>query len=187
MNLLKSFPEIHDFFLQEQFYDFQLKGLQKFIDNKYTDQDLNKAAKRLIKLELIKYNMVDANDRKKNLSRQSFIESHKEFPIKEIIKMLDIQQICEYIDWPISRVKVILSRNNIERAMNEFLSEKELEILFPHFEKALSLKQRKLLREKYLNTSVNKTYSKSTNGSGVYGYIQNFKGPIKLIYIRFKT
>jgi hypothetical protein len=188
MSLLKNFPEIHEFFVQSRFYDYQLAGLYELIDSRYTDSEINKAAKTLIKLELIKYQMQDAQVVKKQSSNKISNRGNSELKPNEVIRFLEIHEICNYIDWPVSRMKTILNRNKITKNMNDRFSNDELKIVMPYFLKAYDLKIRRNKLEKNLTAPIfRKTKEKNNTSSGVYGYLENFKGSMKLIYIRQKT
>jgi hypothetical protein len=61
MHLQKTFPEIHRFFLKDHFDQEQLEKLKKDIKNNYVDRDLLKNAEALLKLELMKFQILKSN------------------------------------------------------------------------------------------------------------------------------
>jgi len=65
MHLQKTFPEIHAFFLQNHFDQEQLENLKLSIKSTYLDKELLRNAEALLKLELMKFQILEAHPEQK--------------------------------------------------------------------------------------------------------------------------
>ncbi len=195
MNLQNTFPEIHDFFIREHFDADELKSLEGLILARYKEKDIYAKACSFLKLELLKFQILDQNPDQKVVNRRKSKKSPKSllkvtdkitFPrelfnltVKLKISRLELNQLCSSSGVDVS--------NSIK--LNDF----EIEKLLPIFQKKYNENRAKEISEyneksngddfNRLHMGGNKFQNQKSWTGGVYDLVGKY-GLGKIIYIR---
>ena len=207
--MIRSFPEIDFFFKANEFSNEDLDNLLKKIEDVYLDYHLNKKAKSLIKLELMKFEMqkkeeeqgIDLGDKikKNDLSRsnktinKSGRETNKKRPsIKEYLKLKltsiksgHYRNAAKELEYSASFIFKILKKKGYPN-LNQW-DQVESDV-FKEMKSFVIKRLHEIYRFKYPKKSgkpIRKLGGGSRPSPGVYGQIEQ-TGLGKVIYIRSK-
>ncbi|MFD3393400.1 hypothetical protein U0R10_02085 [Aquirufa sp. OSTEICH-129V] len=212
MNLLQGFPELHNFFLKNQFDSEQLEFLKLTIEANYPDKEIRKKAFSLLNLELLKFKILEEHPEQRVVVplqqkkfqlekiRNPYPKSEKKKKVsKPLIQITyettfptNIENLCIKLNLTRLELMTICSKKEISIKGKAKLSDEEYKKLFPLFQKRLGeikAQERKEVEQKEAKRKVgllNKHKKHMSTYSGdVYDEIAKH-GLGKLIYIRSK-
>lgn len=190
MNLIKAFPEIDSFFSKGQFSNHDLLILLKQLEEKYKDKKLREAIASLIKLELLKFEIVSFDEKPvKSIITSSGKIKHKEsneieHPKIEKLKSKNLQDIAVSLKWSLSKLKVLISQKIVCPQDEQILTEDEFQKVKEMFKSRLFALDRLNKVRNPTKIITNKNKQKSLGRSiDVYRKIEAI-GLGKVIYIR---
>jgi hypothetical protein len=212
MNLLQGFPELHNFFLKNQFDSEQLESLKLAIDANYPDKEIRKKAFSLLNLELLKFKIleehpeqrVDIPQTQNKLQLKKITNPYpkpekRKKPPKPLIQITyettfptNIENLCIKLRLTHLELMTICSKKEISIKGKVKISDEEYKKLFPLFQKRLGeikAQERKEAEQKEAKRKVtlpnkHKKHMSSYRGD-VFDEIAKH-GLGKLIYIRSK-
>jgi len=188
--MIKQFKEIESFFLQDSFTKDSLDELIFEIGQKYTDSTIVNTAKSLIKLELLKFELLGQPKIDENAPKTQ--KSSRSDKLESLIKYR-ICDLVEKLQWSSKYFLRLLTQRNINKDPNDFLNPEEFLLIKPLVNARLKGIQRNRKAESKIKQAsrfrkrslTNKPHGPdvNTNKSDVYDKLALF-GQGKLIYIR---
>lgn len=186
--MIKQFPEIEEFFKQNQFTDADLNLLRSQIEQYYSSTSLRKAAESAINLKLAFYILkkevrtvgdFKANTPKKLSSKKTITEHFLELALnKPLIKVsiiigISLEKLCEILQ---------IDENSVDRKTK--FTEEHWRICEESFVKRLSEIKKKT--KTYDKQGIKKSITKLNEFNTVYDKAKQYGGYGKIIYIRQK-
>lgn len=211
MNLIQSFPELHNFFLKSQFDSEELVSLKLTLEANYTDKEIRKKAFSLLDLELLKFKILEEYPEQRlnarppqekfqlRKKREPYTNEIRKKSPKPLIKITyetnfptNIENLCTKLKLNHIELVRICSKLDISIKRKIKLSEEEHKRLFPLFQKRLGeikAQERKEAEKKEVKKNVDVLLKhkkhKSSYSGDVFDEIAKH-GLGKLIYIRSK-
>lgn len=190
--MIKQFPEIEEFFKQNQFTDTDLNQLRLQIEENYNTSSLRKAAESSINLKLAFYilkkeanpNYNPADDYKANIpqklsSHKTIAEHFLELTLnKPLIKVsiiigISLEKLCEILQ---------IDKNTVDRKTK--FTEEHWKLCEQSFVKRLEIIKKKT--KSYDKQGIKKSSTKLSESNSVFDKAKKYGGVGKIIYIRQK-
>lgn len=211
--MVKQFDEINDFFNRDEFTEDELIELKNLVKEKYDDKKVYSLAKALIDLEIIRFEIKNNDDKKtvsnriKNLTqpKSKNNELRKLIPNRELKKedttLMSIEDLLVYlrgrnlmhiineisdIDVKEEFLNLLRLKGYYKGRLNIILTEVEFLSIEEELKTAILTNREKKQKVVVKTGKKNKSNRSISKSSSVYDKIRNFKGAIKLIYIRSK-
>lgn len=211
--MVKQFDEINDFFNRDEFTEDELIELKNLVKEKYDDKKVYSLVKALIDLEIIRFEIKNNDDKKtvsnriKNLTqpKSKNNELRKLIPNRELKKedttLMSIEDLLVYlrgrnlmhiineisdIDVKEEFLNLLRLKGYYKGRLNIILTEVEFLSIEEELKTAILTNREKKQKVVVKTGKKNKSNRSISKSSSVYDKIRNFKGAIKLIYIRSK-
>jgi hypothetical protein len=179
MSLLSNFPEVDKFFKKNRFSEDDLSGLIRSLEQHYTDSAQLRAAKELVKLELLKFDLLNEEEKVSNTP----VISKEQKWLESIPK--EVKRLAEKLEWRTSYLIKLLEQKNIHKKETDELTLAEI-ISIKEMIKTRNkgvMRNKKSIKGKgsYLNKL--KKLNNVVYDDSVYGKMALY-GVGKMIYIR---